>query len=134
MTTAIRTDISFEYEGRHYCLWSRNKKLYLRFRLNKKGKWISLRTADAQVAIERAKTKLGKFNLEELDGMKPSNDSPKTLLSPVQKSAKLDVRLTPELRQLVDGFAHASRLSRSQVVERALLRFFGIKVLESPEL
>lgn len=37
-----------------------------------------------------------------------------------------------ELWEKVDSFAEASHLSRSQVVERALLAYFGEAVAESP--
>lgn len=40
--------------------------------------------------------------------------------------------MTGELWGRVDGFAGASHLSRSQVVERALLAYFGEAVAESP--
>ena len=48
------------------------------------------------------------------------------------KGAKLDTRITMELREKIDAFAESARLSRSQVVERALLQYFGESVAESP--
>jgi predicted transcriptional regulator len=48
------------------------------------------------------------------------------------KQAKLDCRITQELRDQIDAFAQGARLSRSQVVERALLAYFGETVLETP--
>jgi hypothetical protein len=49
-----------------------------------------------------------------------------------QKSHKIDCRMTEALWQQVEIFAAASHLSRSQVVERALLMYFGESVAESP--
>jgi hypothetical protein len=49
-----------------------------------------------------------------------------------QKSHKIDCRMTESLWQQVETFAAASHLSRSQVVERALLMYFGESVAESP--
>jgi len=49
-----------------------------------------------------------------------------------QKTHKIDCRMTETLWTAVDGFAVASHLSRSQVVERALLQYFGQSVAESP--
>jgi hypothetical protein len=49
-----------------------------------------------------------------------------------QKTHKIDCRMTESLWTAVDGFAVASHLSRSQVVERALLQYFGQSVAESP--
>ena len=48
------------------------------------------------------------------------------------KGAKLDTRITIELRERIDAFAQSARLSRSQVVERALLQYFGETLIESP--
>jgi hypothetical protein len=48
------------------------------------------------------------------------------------KGAKLDTRITIELRERIDAFAQSARLSRSQVVERALLTYFGETLIESP--
>ena len=48
------------------------------------------------------------------------------------KEAKLDTRITQELREKIDAFARTARLSRSQVVERALLQYFGETLIESP--
>ena len=50
----------------------------------------------------------------------------------LNKTKKIDVRLDQELFDLVDNYAQASRLSRSQVVERALLQLFGRPVEDSP--
>ncbi len=41
--------------------------------------------------------------------------------------------MSPELWHKVDGFAQAAHLSRSQVVERALLAFFGEVIPENPK-
>jgi hypothetical protein len=49
-----------------------------------------------------------------------------------QKSRKIDCRMTEALWEQVETFAAASHLSRSQVVERALLQYFGESVAESP--
>jgi hypothetical protein len=49
-----------------------------------------------------------------------------------QKSHKIDCRMTEALWEQVETFAVASHLSRSQVVERALLQYFGESVAESP--
>lgn len=49
-----------------------------------------------------------------------------------QKTHKIDCRMTGDLWEKVDGFAGASHLSRSQVVERALLAYFGETVQETP--
>lgn len=49
-----------------------------------------------------------------------------------QKTHKIDCRMTEALWEAVEGFATASHLSRSQVVERALLQYFGESVAESP--
>ena len=48
------------------------------------------------------------------------------------KTKKIDVRLDQDLFDSVDAFAKNSRLSRSQVVERALLQFFGHSLAEDP--
>ena len=48
------------------------------------------------------------------------------------KTKKIDVRLDQELFDLVDNYAQASRLSRAQVVERALLQSFGRPVADNP--
>jgi hypothetical protein len=40
--------------------------------------------------------------------------------------------MTGDLWQKVDAFSKSSRLSRSQVVERALLAYFGEHVQEAP--
>jgi len=48
------------------------------------------------------------------------------------KTKKIDVRLDQELFDLVDNYAQASRLSRAQVVERALLQLFGRPVADDP--
>lgn len=49
------------------------------------------------------------------------------------KTKKIDVRLDQELFDLVDNYAQASRLSRAQVVERALLNLFGRPVSDHPQ-
>jgi hypothetical protein len=48
------------------------------------------------------------------------------------KTKKIDVRLDQELFDLVDNYAKSSRLSRAQVVERALLQLFGRPVMDNP--
>ena len=48
------------------------------------------------------------------------------------KTKKIDVRLDQDLYDSVDALAKNSRLSRSQVVERALLQFFGHSLAEDP--
>ena len=50
----------------------------------------------------------------------------------LNKTKKIDVRLDQELFDLVDNYAQASRLSRGQVVERALLQLFGRPVADNP--
>jgi hypothetical protein len=50
----------------------------------------------------------------------------------LKKTKKIDVRLDQELFDLVDAHAQASRLSRGQVVERALLHLFGQTVTDAP--
>jgi hypothetical protein len=48
------------------------------------------------------------------------------------KSEKIDVRLEPDLFAEVDSFAKANRISRSQVVQRALLKYFGHHIASDP--
>jgi len=55
MSTAIRTDISFNHRGESYTLWLRGGKFYLRLTRNKRPLWKTLRTNSKPVAIERAK-------------------------------------------------------------------------------
>lgn len=50
----------------------------------------------------------------------------------MNKTKKIDIRLDPELFIEIDSFATQARLSRSQVVERALLQFFGHEVVVAP--
>ncbi len=50
------------------------------------------------------------------------------------RTAKIDCRMSTDLWHKVDGFAQAAHLSRSQVVERALLSFFGEIIPETPNL
>ena len=50
----------------------------------------------------------------------------------MKKTKKIDVRLDQALFDLVDNHAQASRLSRGQVVERALLQLFGQPVADDP--
>jgi len=50
----------------------------------------------------------------------------------MKKTKKIDVRLDQALFDLVDNHAQASRLSRAQVVERALLHLFGQTVRDTP--
>jgi len=50
----------------------------------------------------------------------------------LNKTKKIDVRLDQDLFDLVDNYAQASRLSRGQVVERALLQLFGRPVADDP--
>jgi hypothetical protein len=50
----------------------------------------------------------------------------------LKKTKKIDVRLDQALFDLVDAHAQASRLSRGQVVERALLHLFGQTVTDTP--
>jgi predicted transcriptional regulator len=50
----------------------------------------------------------------------------------MKKTKKIDVRLDQALFDLVDNHAQASRLSRAQVVERALLHLFGQTVEDNP--
>lgn len=50
----------------------------------------------------------------------------------LKKTKKIDVRLDQELFDLVDKYAQASRLSRGQVIERALLQMFGRPVADDP--
>jgi hypothetical protein len=50
----------------------------------------------------------------------------------LKKTKKIDVRLDQVLFDLVDAHAQASRLSRGQVVERALLHLFGQTVTDTP--
>lgn len=49
------------------------------------------------------------------------------------KTARLDARIPEELRALVDQFAIVSRMSRSQVIERALLAYFGQAAPATPQ-
>jgi hypothetical protein len=49
----------------------------------------------------------------------------------LKKTKKIDVRLDQVLFDLVDAHAQASRLSRGQVVERALLHLFGQTVTDA---
>jgi hypothetical protein len=48
------------------------------------------------------------------------------------KTEKIDVRLEPDLFAEVDSFAKANRISRSQVVQKALLKYFGHHLPSEP--
>lgn len=50
----------------------------------------------------------------------------------MKKTKKIDVRLDQALFDLVDAHAQTARLSRGQVVERALLHLFGQTVEDAP--
>jgi len=50
----------------------------------------------------------------------------------LKKTKKIDVRLDQALFDLVDTHAQSARLSRGQVVERALLQYLGQPVVDAP--
>ena len=49
----------------------------------------------------------------------------------LKKTKKIDVRLDTSLFDLIENHALSLRLSRAQVVERALLHFFGQTVKDT---